>query len=159
MTVFKRSGGEVLAGRYIDKAMLIFVLVFALFESFQSSTIDFHRFFKFTLYLGIPCFILIWLIATIGFWKFAYKIKFDEESGEVTFYMYRSKDRTIRIQSINKILMGVAINFHFDGNVVRFHGYDVPGLMEYIDDNEYLVPVEYNRLGEFFSGRKRQDRT
>ena len=158
MNVFKRGTLEIVAGKYTDKVVLVIVTVFGFWVSIESSKIDLHRFVKF-LSVGIPLvFVPIWFLFSILCWRFAYKVQFDEESGEVTFYMYRRKDITIRIHSINKIVMGVTVNFHFDGKVVNYHGYDDSRLMEYIHNNNYAIPVEYNKLGEFFSGRKRQDK-
>ena len=152
MHVFKKNVFEIFIGKYSDKFIIIFFIIIFLVETFNNLQLNCP---KTTLYVGIPISIFIWILAEIIYRKFAYKIIFDSRSGEAIFCMFREKEVIkTRIYNIKEIYMGAYMNFHFDGKVIKYKGYDDLKLMEFIDKSN--IPVKYNKIGRLLTGRDKE---
>ncbi|GJQ59634.1 MAG: hypothetical protein D8M57_06650 [Candidatus Scalindua sp. AMX11] len=104
------------------------------------------------IFIALPMMFTLWCVADLLLGQYAYKICFDLNKSQVTFFMIfpliRKKIIPVNIEDIEKITLGISVIFLFHGKKVRYSGVNNEELVRFLKE---LKPVTWTYLGRFFA--------
>jgi hypothetical protein len=148
--IFSRPREEYYAIKYGGKFGVIAMILISLVQMsfFPNASIR-----STTWLYAISFMVFICLLMEIVFWRFAYRISFDQESGEVTLFLYRSKKPlTANIRSINRIHINFYIAFSFERRKVFYNEVVNKELVAFLEA-KLQVPITWGRFGPLIHKR------
>ena len=140
--VYSRSNIERVVINNFDKAGLLGSII-----GLGIVASDFSSFPRPTLAVIVALIPLLTAITvSVFFSKFAYKISFDFNKKEVSFYMFRKKGTvTLSIKDIEKVNLNVYITFYANNRIIKYNEVVNKELVKLI---EKFMPVNWGTLGK-----------
>lgn len=103
------------------------------------------------IFITLPMTFILICLSDLLLRRHAYKICFDLNKSETTFFMIfpiiKKKTITVNIEDIEKIILGISVTFLIAGGKVRYSGVKNEELIQFLKE---LKPVTSNYLGRFF---------
>jgi len=129
--------------KYIDKFGCAALACVMIWDFFEKGFFD----FGFFMILFALC-LFMYLLVLMMFLNFAYKVKFDPEKEEFSFYMIRKKDTKAKTREIESIFCFNNITFRLsDGRKIKFRDYnDVP----FVKALNEIKPIKWGMLTKAF---------